>query len=79
MEMVPPEVAPLMEEKFGGVVRWLACRRLDGDFVQGGAVDIGERGARCFGEDCCGGVSFCGEESVVVVVSVVSRSKSGRH
>ena len=37
----------------------------DGDFVEGGAVDIGERGARCFGEDCCGGVSFCEGEGVI--------------
>ena len=36
----------------------------DGDFVEGGAVDIGE-GARCFGEIAGGGVSFCEGEGVI--------------
>ena len=46
--MVPPEAAPLMERIRRRRQR-LACVS-DGDFVEGGAVDIGERPSRCFGE-----------------------------
>ena len=47
--MVPPEVAPRWREFELGL-----CES-DGDFVEGGAVDIG-REVPMFRWDCCGGV-----------------------